>query len=560
MYPELEIVFPAGDVYDKSRRQKTNYRNSYCEGIMRVPRISHQVLGKVQNNKLGNRKTYALGQEWKTTELCIVMSLLALFVCSFVGIIFMWYTDGFNNLLYSRLIIKEESVSFEMWKKPPPKALVKVYIFNYTNVDEYEEGTADKLHLEEKGPYVYEESMERVNVKFNGSFVSYQIKRGYKFMPELSKGRQNDRVVVPNLLTLSSAAMNRHSNFLTKVAISQTLSNYNYKVFMTLPADRFIMGYEDPLYAWAKTALQFQNKKFIEKLGLLTQKNGLQQEVFTMHTGLNDISQIGKIVAINGKNMMNYWSTDDCNRIDGSDGSMFSPKSVSRKKPLRLFSSDMCRTFDLNFKEENTILNGDIPSYKYVLPDDVFDSPDNLPRNQCFCDIDAGSCPIQGLYNLTFCTFDSPTFVSFPHFYRGDKSLFDHISGLNPNASRHETSFELHPTMGFPMSATSKLQINTQILKSSGFNQLTSYQDNTVLPLVWIDMTLEDKTLPEDMIEIIKQATFTVKMIERILKYGSILMAIVTIIPIILNIKSKWGNKKNEMTSCMIGSRKETDC
>ena len=43
-----------------------------------------------------------------------------------------------------------------MWQKPIPKPLAKIYLFNYTNVPEYEIGNAKKLNVEELGPYVYE--------------------------------------------------------------------------------------------------------------------------------------------------------------------------------------------------------------------------------------------------------------------------------------------------------------------------------------------------------------------------------------------------------------------
>lgn len=54
------------------------------------------------------------------------------------------------------MIIREGAPGFEIWRKPPIKMLTNVYLFNYTNVDRYEEGLDDKLNVEEKGPYVYE--------------------------------------------------------------------------------------------------------------------------------------------------------------------------------------------------------------------------------------------------------------------------------------------------------------------------------------------------------------------------------------------------------------------
>jgi hypothetical protein len=99
-----------------------------------------------------------------------------------------------------KLAIVPDSDSYYMWVKPSPKPYFKVYIFNYTNVPEFESKEADKLNVKELGPYVYEVSLDRVNVRFNGSQVTYQERRVLKFMPHMSNGRrQNDRLVVPNI-------------------------------------------------------------------------------------------------------------------------------------------------------------------------------------------------------------------------------------------------------------------------------------------------------------------------------------------------------------------------
>ncbi|KAL3270555.1 hypothetical protein HHI36_021093 [Cryptolaemus montrouzieri] len=191
------------------------------------------------------------------------------------------------------------------------------------------------------------------------------------------------------------------------------------------------------------------------------------------------------------------------------------------------------------YKDDDTILDGDIPSYRYVLPDNIFDSPDKHPENQCFCEMDGGTCPMQGLFNTTLCAMGVPTFGSHPHFYRADPRLANAITGLNPNQSLHESFLDLHPTMGFPMKGTSRLQANIQILKTFGFSQLDKYEDQLVLPLAWFEINLEDKTLPQDMKELIATATHTVALVENLLKYGTIIIAFITLVPIVANVRHR---------------------
>lgn len=54
------------------------------------------------------------------------------------------------------MVLANNSASFELWRKPPVKPLVKIHIFNYTNLEEYEKGVDKKLHVQDIGPYVYE--------------------------------------------------------------------------------------------------------------------------------------------------------------------------------------------------------------------------------------------------------------------------------------------------------------------------------------------------------------------------------------------------------------------
>lgn len=80
------------------------------------------------------------------------------------------------------MIISEDSPAYPLWKAPPLKPLVKIHLFNYTNVKEFESGMVEKLNVQETGPYVYYEELEKVNIKFSkvDGTVSYQEKRNYQ--------------------------------------------------------------------------------------------------------------------------------------------------------------------------------------------------------------------------------------------------------------------------------------------------------------------------------------------------------------------------------------------
>lgn len=63
--------------------------------------------------------------------------------------------NSFSNALIvmQNLELVEGGESYEAWRKSPVEPLLKVYLFNLTNSEEFLQGK--KPILEEIGPYVY---------------------------------------------------------------------------------------------------------------------------------------------------------------------------------------------------------------------------------------------------------------------------------------------------------------------------------------------------------------------------------------------------------------------
>lgn len=118
--------------------------------------------------------------------------------------------------------------------------------------------------------FFYRETIQRVNVKFNDDgTINYQEHRDYKFLPELSKGRQSDRLNVPNLPLLGAAAMSKYSYLLTRFSMSTLFTTLNAQPFINLPAHRFMWGYDDNLYELAKGVLALRNESPLDKFGIM---------------------------------------------------------------------------------------------------------------------------------------------------------------------------------------------------------------------------------------------------------------------------------------------------
>lgn len=61
-----------------------------------------------------------------------------------------------NVFMLQQLEIREGSLLFGLFKKPPLEVFISVYIFNITNLDAFLRKVDAKLKVDEVGPYVYQ--------------------------------------------------------------------------------------------------------------------------------------------------------------------------------------------------------------------------------------------------------------------------------------------------------------------------------------------------------------------------------------------------------------------
>lgn len=177
---------------------------------------------------------------------------------------------------------------------------------------------------------------------------------------------------------------------------------------------------------------------------------------------MNDIKLLGAMIATNGERQMNYYHDDECNKIIGTDGSQFPPHLMDKKSPLFVYIKNLCRNFPLVFEKEVSVFNG-IPAWRYKNPPNVFGTPEENPENQCYCDLESGTCPPSGVFNITKCAYETPILMSFPHYYLGDRKLVENFEGLEPREELHETYADVHPTLAFPLGGVSRFQINVEL-------------------------------------------------------------------------------------------------
>lgn len=396
--------------------------------------------------------------------------------------------DNFNEFVTDKWIAQTQS----------PK--LKIYIFNFTNPDEFLQGAKPKL--DELGPYVFQEDWVKDNIKWKNDdkSIEYNQLRTYKFLPKESTGRLRDTVTVPNIPMMSALNAMKDGSPLVRRAVGSVLDVLDQKTFITQPVRKLLFGYANPLLKLGRDILPPEKRWPHPTFGLFVGKNATADGTIEALTGLDNSGYLGQIIAVNGNSKLSWWS-GQCNDIKGSDGFVY-PPNLTKNDKVHIYNRDLCRSIPLEFEKEIVDGNG-IPGFRFVPPSNVFGTPNENPENACFCTNHNGVCNTpSGVFNVSICQFGSPTFLSWPHFFQADPILLDAVEGLNPNKDKHQFFVDVQPKLGTGLSGKIRSQVNIQMSKIDGVKQAKGLRD-ILLPIIWFSDDL-DQITDQDMVERIK--------------------------------------------------------
>ncbi|CAB1321692.1 unnamed protein product [Coregonus sp. 'balchen'] len=388
------------------------------------------------------------------------------FVCAhllIVGIALV-VAQVFQTMIYNRLkkelTLTEASQVFESWKNPPPPVYMEYYFFNVTNPEVFLAG--GKAAVTQIGPYTYREYRPRENVTFleNGTKVYALNPKSFVFVPEKSRG--NPEVDILRTVNIPAVAVMSELNsysFLLRTFVSMWMNSIGVEIFMTRTVHEVLWGFKDPLLS----KIHAMKPEVDEMFGLMWKKNGTHEGEFVFLTGERDYMEYGRIDTWNGLTEMSWWSSNQSNMINGTDGSVFHPL-LSRKELLYIFAADLCR-YDVEVKG--------IPAYRFAPPHDVLQSPEENPTNAGFC-VPAGDCLGTGVLKVSVC--------------REDDKYINAVEGLSPNKEEHETYLDLNPTTGVPIRACKRAQLNIILNRVPGFPK-TKHLKEIIFPIMFVNET-----------------------------------------------------------------------
>uniref|UniRef100_A0A2K5R784 Scavenger receptor class B member 1 n=2 Tax=Cebus imitator TaxID=2715852 RepID=A0A2K5R784_CEBIM len=370
--------------------------------------------------------------------------------------------------------IDPSSLSFNMWREIPIPFYLSVYFFNVMNPSEVLNG--EKPQVQERGPYVYREFRHKTNITFNDNdTVSFLEYRTFQFQPSMSHGSESDYIVMPNILVLGAAVMMEDKPMSLKFIMTLAFSTLGERAFMNRTVGEIMWGYSDPL-------VNLINKyfpgtfPFKDKFGLFAELNNSNSGLFTVFTGVQNISRIHLVDKWNGLSKVAFWHSDQCNMINGTSGQMW-PPFMTPESSLEFYSPEACRSMKLTYKEPGEFEG--IPTYRFVAPKTLFANGSTYPPNEGFC-----PCRESGIQNVSTCRFSAPLFLSHPHFLYADPVLAEAVTGLHPNQEAHSLFLDIHPVTGIPMNCSVKLQLSLYMKSIKGIGQ-TGNIEPVVLPLLW---------------------------------------------------------------------------
>uniref|UniRef100_A0A8C5GV50 Lysosome membrane protein 2-like n=1 Tax=Gouania willdenowi TaxID=441366 RepID=A0A8C5GV50_GOUWI len=352
------------------------------------------------------------------------------------------------------VVLRNGTEAFEAWEEPPAPIYMQFYFFNLTNPLEVMDG--ERPAVVEKGPYTYREyrPMEQVNFQDNGTKVAAVNTKTYIFERNMSRGPESDLIRTANVPAMTVMKMFEYDPILASF-INAYMRSTGEGLFTTRTVGELLWGYEDGLLK----ALKKLKPDLDDFFGLFYKNNASNDGEYIFFTGQQNYKDFARVDTWNTKSSLNWWTSDQCNMINGTNGAFFHPV-ITTNETLSIFSSDLCRSIYALYEEDVTVKA--IPGYRFIPPSEVFANRTLNPANAGFC-VPAGNCLGSGVLNVSACKQGAPIIMSSPHFYEADEKFVKDVFGMRPDKLMHQTAIDIHPLTGIVLQLANRIQINAYV-------------------------------------------------------------------------------------------------
>ncbi|XP_070552269.1 lysosome membrane protein 2-like [Ptychodera flava] len=414
---------------------------------------------------------------------CIVSSVIGVLLFGGgIGLIPLFHKIV-HDMVVEQLVIDESSMTYDDWVSPGATIYMQFWFFDLVNPVEVMSGHLP--YFAERGPYTYREHREKQNITWNNNgTVSYRNKMTYIFDPSMSVGTEDDVFTTINIPLLTITTFLEYSPNIVKWLADLLSRIVGEDLFIERSVKELLWGYEDPIFSFIHA---ITGDAFLPSgdFGLFMDKNNSDDGVYTVYTGEHDIDKLNSIENWNGRPNLTWWTTDEANMINGTDGTMNRPFADLSEKQY-LFSSDICRSIFGEY-EKDVHYEG-IRLVRFTGPSYIFANGTEYPPNAGFCTPDIDHCLPGGLLNVSVCQQGAPVVFSLPHFLYADPRVL--LPTMSPNKEEHETFVDADPITGITMRVAKRLQTNIH-LKPSKYARQTSGVQEMFFPVMWLNESSE---------------------------------------------------------------------
>ncbi|KAB0800043.1 hypothetical protein PPYR_07923 [Photinus pyralis] len=394
-------------------------------------------------------------------------------ISALLGVLLTVWTPS-NLLLNERLRMRPGLPPYEWWVSPPGEILLKVYLFNITNLEAFLNGTDQKLNLDEVGPIIYQEKLIHTNVTHNDNgTLSYTAKRFLVYLPAMNHLDLNDTLVVPNIAVLGMASYFGNSMSITKSVFNALVRNLESRSIIRTTIYDYLWNSTDPV-------LDIGNSLFpilvpVKNLGILAVVYEKFEHRITAYIGTKcGPSRFFLIDQFDGSQ---YLPDHGCEEklVNATEGVAFHP-FLTKNETILYWRKTLCKVVELDFERE--VVSHGFNAYRYTLRNETFRR--KAPEPDCFI----GDPPLpNGLIDVSKCFFNIPVAISFPHFLNADPVTTIYVNGLKPTVEQHGSFIHIEPITGVPLETRAQLQANLVLGDLSGFNEDIEPFSNIIIPL-----------------------------------------------------------------------------
>ncbi|BFF95494.1 protein peste [Drosophila madeirensis] len=415
---------------------------------------------------------------------CARLGIILLGICSIAGGIYLFrnWIEMFTRIRGKEMALSPTSRSFEGWKVSPLPMNFDVYIFNWTNPEDFYVGSSKKPNFQQLGPYRFREQPDKVNIEWHNqnASVSFRKKSVFYFDAAGSTGSLTDVITQVNSVA-HGAARRAADSWLGRVSVNMAIRMYDQRLAITRSADEWLFkGFEHPFISLGKL-LRPEDVPY-SRIGYQYPRNGSSEfdGDINMFTGADDISKMGQIYTWNNLTHTGAFP-GACGQVRGSMGEFF-PPNLSTNDTVYMYMPKMCRAVPLDYTETVTVHG--ITAYKYSGTQHAVDNGTLYPDTSCYCV--GGKCLPVGVIDVGPCAFNASVYMSFPHFYNGDPSYLEAVEGLKPEREKHEFFMTLEPNAGVPMDVGGGFQANYYMEPVKGID-LYDKVPSVMLPMMWCE-------------------------------------------------------------------------